>query len=189
MTPRLSVIASAIRRVISGVANSLDPYWDKVVALIHGDSNIDKDDPYYNHVALLIHGNGTNGSTVITDQKGKTVTANGNAQISTAQSKFGGASAYFDGTGDYLSVASSADFGFGTGDFTIECWVKTAGTNKSVWDNRITNEAGTGYIATTTGRIGFWNSAAAFEGTTNVADDTWHHLAWCRASGPRPEVA
>ena len=64
MTPRLSVIASAIRRVISGAADavsSLDPYWGKVVSLIHGDSNVDKDDPYWNHVALLIHGNGTNG--------------------------------------------------------------------------------------------------------------------------------
>ena len=28
----------------------------------------------------------------------------------------------FDGTGDYLTVGSSADFTMGTGDFTIECW-------------------------------------------------------------------
>jgi hypothetical protein len=34
----------------------------------------------------------------------------------------GTGSAYFDGTGDYLSYASSTDFGFGTGDFTIEYW-------------------------------------------------------------------
>ena len=29
----------------------------------------------------------------------------------------------FDGTGDYLTVPNSSDFSFGTGDFTIECWV------------------------------------------------------------------
>ena len=140
-------------------------------------------DPYWNQTVLALHFDGTNGSTTFTYVKWRTVTANGNAQISTAQSKFGGASAYFDGTGDYLSVASSADFGFGTGDFTIECWVNTAGTSRSVWDNRTTTEAGTGYIAATTGRIGFWNNVASFEGTSNVANNAWHHLAWCRASG------
>jgi hypothetical protein len=79
------------------------------------------DDPNYASVSLLLHMDGTNGSTVFTDLSPvpKVVTRFGDAQISTAQSKFGGSSAYFDGTGDYLTVASSADFGFGTGDFTI----------------------------------------------------------------------
>ena len=52
------------------------------------------------------------------------VTAYGNAQIDTAQSKFGGASGLFDGTGDYLSLADSDDWNFGTGDFTIDFWVR-----------------------------------------------------------------
>ena len=47
-------------------------------------------------------------------------TANGNAQIDTAQSKFGGASGLFDGSGDYLSTPANEDFNFGSGDFTIE---------------------------------------------------------------------
>ena len=34
-----------------------------------------------------------------------------------------GGSIYFDGTGDYLSVASSSVFDFGSSDFTMECWV------------------------------------------------------------------
>jgi hypothetical protein len=32
-------------------------------------------------------------------------------------------SVYLDGTGDYLTVPTSSQFSFGTGDFTIECWV------------------------------------------------------------------
>jgi hypothetical protein len=46
----------------------------------------------------------------------------GNAQISTTQSKFGGSSMFFDGTGDWLTMRGSVDFAFGTGDFTMECW-------------------------------------------------------------------
>jgi len=34
----------------------------------------------------------------------------------------------FDGTGDYLTVPSTTDFAFGTGDFTVEYWVKTTST-------------------------------------------------------------
>ncbi len=68
---------------------------------------------------------GTNGSTAFMDSgnNGKTVTAYGNAQVSTAQSKFGGASAYFDGNGDYLSTPDSDDFYLGNNDFTLEAWV------------------------------------------------------------------
>lgn len=82
-------------------------------------------DQYYNSCSLLCHFNGTNGSTAFTDNsKNKTTfTVNGNSQISTVQSKFGGASAYLDGTGDYLSSPSVSDFAFGTGNFTIECWI------------------------------------------------------------------
>ena len=81
-------------------------------------------DPYYGNVSLLLHGNGTNGSTTITDNSPypKTVTAVGNAQISTAQSKFGGASIAFDGTGDAATTANSSDFRL-NGDFTVELWV------------------------------------------------------------------
>jgi len=56
----------------------------------------------------------------------------GNAQLSTNIKKFGNASIYFDGTGDYLVTASSPNFGFGTGAFTIECWLYwIAGTGEN----------------------------------------------------------
>ena len=32
---------------------------------------------------------------------------------------------YFDGTGDYLTIPNGTAFQFATGDFTIECWIKT----------------------------------------------------------------
>jgi hypothetical protein len=81
-------------------------------------------------IVLALPMDGTNGGTSFGDQsatiKGsgsaKTVTVNGNTNTSTAQSKFYGSSGSFDGSGDYLSLADSADWAFGSGDFTIETW-------------------------------------------------------------------
>lgn len=75
---------------------------------------------------LMLHGNGTDASTTITDSSSSphTMTAVGDAQIDTAQSKFGGASILFDGTGDYVTTPDSDDFSFGTGDFTIDFWIR-----------------------------------------------------------------
>jgi hypothetical protein len=82
-------------------------------------------DAYYPQVAALLHFDGVNGSTVITDnsKNNLTVTSVNGAAISTAQSKFGGASCFFDGTNDYLSIPDNSAFDFAASDFTIECWL------------------------------------------------------------------
>jgi hypothetical protein len=88
-------------------------------------------DPYFSSVSLLLNMNGSNGSTTFTDSSsnGLTLTAFGNAAISTAQSRFGSASGAFDGNGDYLTApVSSGGFDFGSGDFTIEASVRTTTT-------------------------------------------------------------
>jgi len=75
------------------------------------------------YTKLLLHSDGTDTSTIFNDEIGKTVTANGNAQIDTAQSEFGGASGLFDGTGDYLKTTNTVtDFNFTSGNFTIDLW-------------------------------------------------------------------
>ena len=87
-------------------------------------------DPYYSAVSLLLPMDGTNGSTTFTDSgpNALAVTAVGNAQISTTQSKYGGASAYFGGSTDRITaVTTNSTF---TGDFTWECWFyPTSDTN------------------------------------------------------------
>lgn len=82
------------------------------------------------YTKLLLHMNGVDGSTTFTDSAtSKAVTAYGHAQVDTAYSKFGGASLLLDGTDDYLGVADSADFDFGTGDFTVDFWGYNLGGN------------------------------------------------------------
>lgn len=72
----------------------------------------------------LLHCNGTDGSTTITDESGRTWTAYGNAQIDTAQSKFGGASMLLDGVGDYIKTTDYSDFNVGKENFTIDFWMR-----------------------------------------------------------------
>jgi len=88
-------------------------------------------DPYIGNVSLLLHGDGANGSTTIVDSSPspKTVTAVGDAQISTAiADPFNNNTGVIalDGTGDYLTVPIDTSFIFGTQDFTVEGWVKIA---------------------------------------------------------------
>lgn len=81
------------------------------------------------YTKLMLHANGTDASTTFTDDSanGYTVTPSGNAQIDTAQSKFGGASALFDGSGDYLSIADNANWQLDAGNgspFSIDFWIR-----------------------------------------------------------------
>jgi hypothetical protein len=90
-------------------------------------ASVDQTDPFFSSVELLLHFDGANGSTTFTDSSSppKSITRSG-AVISTAQSKFGGSSGFFDGNNDYISAGVSTDFTF-PGDFTIECWLYVAG--------------------------------------------------------------
>ena len=80
-------------------------------------------DPDFDKVSLLLHMDGAYGSTTFNDSSpaAKAVAASGNAKVSAAKSKWGGASLALGGSGDYLSAPAHADFVFGVGDFTVSC--------------------------------------------------------------------
>ena len=157
------------------------------------DAVITAGDQYYNSCSLLLHCNGANGSTTFTDNSKNniTVTVNGNSQISTAQSKFGGASGLFDGSGDYLYVPVSSIQVLGN-TWTIECWYQaisrsnTYPTIISVSDN---SYAGTIVLfdrhgsASTKFSFAVANAGAIVNGTTNVSNGTWYHLALVSNNG------
>jgi len=140
---------------------------------------------------MLLHCDGTDASTTFTDDTGsrvpKTITAIGNAQISTAQSKFGGSSMLNDGTGDALRIESNADFGYGTGDFCIEFWIRPT-TNLSgtynVWDQRA-DGAGVEvkpsiYISGNT-LYYYTNNDNRISYGIQLQSGTWYHIAVSRS--------
>jgi len=86
-------------------------------------------------VVAMYHFDGLDGSTTITDSSGNshTGTCHNHAQLDTAVKKIGTASLMFDAAGDdYVSVATHADFQFGTGDFTIDYWIRLTTTDNGI---------------------------------------------------------
>jgi hypothetical protein len=124
------------------------------------------------------------------DSSGRhTLVPTGGVTISNTVSVFGGASAFFDGSGS-LAVSDSADWDF-PGDFTVDLWFRTsqasssrahllsfgngAGQNLDI-DLNDPDMGGTGLWV-------YWGSGGsnAIQSYASVSDDTWHHLAVVRA--------
>jgi hypothetical protein len=150
-------------------------------------------DPYFTNVSLLLKADGANDSTIFTDLSSNNIglTANGNAKISTSQSKFGGSSAYFDGTDDYITSVSSSAFNFGTGDFTYEWWFKSSATNAYCAMLTRPYDGAGGIFISLNGSSGdgrpeiYWKeytNALFFKSSLSAKNDNqWHHFAFTRA--------
>lgn len=136
------------------------------------------------HTKVLLHMDGPDASTVFADGSGKVWTPHGNAQVDTAQYKFGGASGYFDGAGDYLSTPNHADFDFGTGNWTVETWIRRNGNSPSDAGLLSASQvAGGGWLLIL--RPGNtiecqWNSGAKLQSPGAITDLTWTHVAAVR---------
>jgi hypothetical protein len=98
---------------------------------------------------LLLPMDGADGATAFPDisPTAHAFTAAGNAQVDTAQSKFGGASLLLDGTGDWITASDHADFALGSSGFRIDCWVRPAADGAV---ERIAGQGASGLAATDT---------------------------------------
>jgi hypothetical protein len=146
-------------------------------------------DPFRSQVSLLLHGNQSGGQFIDSSPTPKSITKVGDVApgspgggtpiYPSSNSAFGSAIA-FDGSGDYLTLPSSAAFEFGTNDFTIEFW----------WWRTATSLGGLVDIGLNHGGIGIYQSSTL---TVRVAgsdvidralflDNQWVHVALSRSS-------
>jgi len=91
---------------------------------------------------------------------------------------------YFDGTGDYLNVATSTQFGFGTGDFTVEFWAYPTVNARQDWID-ITNGTQRALVYYSGSAITFYSAppnSAAITGPAMTLN-TWQHIAVSKQSG------
>ena len=149
----------------------------------------------------LLHFNGANSGTVFTDSSShnRTITRRNDPTTNTGDKKYGTASAFFDGSDDSLSMPDSDDWIWGTGDWTMETWIKM-NTNTGTHGYDIFNQAKTN--STDIGGAWHWgispsagmkqkfnvyhrNSTTtaddfSFESSTAMATGTWYHMAVVR---------
>ena len=149
-------------------------------------------DPYWANVTFLgIYESGkADGNTSFDDASTNnlTIDVNGAAQWDTAQFPSGADASALHGplNTDFLSVAANAAFGFGTGDFTIECYARFDLLDQS----SAVFSVGTGTVlevySLTDGTLNLWGGSAGDSIAGSAGDilvDTWYHLAISRASG------
>ena len=116
----------------------------------------------------------------------------GNAQISTTQSQWGGSSIYLDGNGDRLIEAASPNLALGTGDFTIECWLRRSSASSlqatilqmssgaDSYSLLFGYTSGSDLVIYASSNGSSWDIASA-QTLGTVQNDTWVHYALTRA--------
>jgi len=110
------------------------------------------------------------------------ITINGDAKSISGASYFD-----FDGTNDYVAIASNSNFNLGTGDFAVEIWVylnditSNSGFVGIINRHNYSTNTGWGIWKDSGGKFGFWyNASTKINGTTNVSTNSWYHIVATR---------
>jgi hypothetical protein len=105
----------------------------------------------------------------------------GNAQVSTAVTKFGTGSMAFDGTGDWLTFIDTPNVQLGTGNFTIEGWVylSALGSVRGFF-SKGTSTTGISLGVNALNQLVFNYTASSLTATTALVISTWYHVAVVR---------
>ena len=120
------------------------------------------------------------------EQNGKTINALGTAQLNTAEKKYGSASLQLQGSGDAAKINTNADFGFGTGDFTIDFWGNLSALQSTALFDMRTSAAlqNSLYVyVTNNGPKVYVNGSEVISGSQGFNLNTWTHFALVRQSG------
>ena len=162
---------------------------DKILYLDTSDSaptnmdQFDKTDPTASTFTVEHTGSGGNDINVNNATYVAYLFAGGASTDSTARSV-----EFDESSTEYLSVPTSTDFDFGSGDFTIECWCKGKPTGDATFvnisnGNAASNSAWILYLYQ--GKLWFgitentgWDHSV--QGTTLIQDKQWHHIAATR---------
>ena len=131
-------------------------------------------------------------ASTTTDGAGiQTITANGTPSVKTLSPHPRMTSVYFDGNDDALRTNDNTTLSMGTGDFTIEAWIRPDNTStayRAIISDNLYGSSGSWciyqygtklYVASDNNAI----STLGGSGNTVLSATTWSHIAFTRASG------
>ena len=150
-------------------------------------------DPFFANVAVLLHMDGSDATFIDNSSAPQAITAGGGATQSTAQSKFGGKSAFFAASGDHLTLADSDALELSNKDFALEFWAQT--TNSTQYATLVSRSPGAygagawsllmNSSSPTSGDIALYasdlGSPILQSSGVNLRDGAWHHVAVSRS--------
>lgn len=147
-------------------------------------------DPWFGYNSLLVHFDGIGGGTTFTDSaQSQTIT---NVASTTTVTSFpapavGTASGLFNGSTQYLTLAASSEFNFGTGDFTIEGWIYPTGAGtRAIFTTALQDATETGlaiYIDATNFYVRCHQNTVGESFSVASWAAQWYHFAVVRQSG------
>ncbi len=95
-------------------------------------------------------------------------------------------SAYFDGTGDFLSITNNSAYTLGTNDFTIESWIyrTDTGVQRAIVDNSASQGNRILFYITTNNKLNLFDGTNTWLTSNNtISANQWVHVAVARSSG------
>ena len=135
---------------------------------------------------------GVNAGTTFTDSSfaPHTITVSGDTNTSSTQKKFGPTSAYFDNTGDFLTVPASSDWNVYGSDYTVDFWFYA--TSFADWDGLVACNSSDPYgwniqldaagrLLYMAGDGGTWEFNTYNTGQTALSLNTWYHVAMTKS--------
>jgi hypothetical protein len=125
---------------------------------------------------------GLDGDTTIVDVTGKAWVLSGGAVLTNSTAPFGTTSLQCtNGTALAEVAASSVDFAYGTGDFTVECFFNPS--NNNAYQSFIQPNNGQDiHLVKDHTNLNCYNNGLT-NGIIGASNNVWHHGAFTRASG------
>jgi hypothetical protein len=149
-------------------------------------------DPSWGSVSTYVNFDETTGTTLFTDEVGRSYSAQGNAVVSSTAARFGSGGASFDGSADAFTTGDAASLQLAGGNFTMEAWVRLSGAFGGTGRFILSKHGGSGYsgwhwFVDHPGNIIFteWTSSTLVlsfaTGALSWAQNTWYHVAISRS--------
>ncbi|MFZ2038579.1 MAG: LamG-like jellyroll fold domain-containing protein [Minisyncoccia bacterium] len=136
---------------------------------------------------LMLHADGTDNGTTFTDSSASANVMTPTGAVTKIGTKeFGTASAYFDGS-SYISTPDSANWNFGSGDFSIDLWANYTSTGNKTFLSQKNDSSNLWQFYTQGSILVFYSVGGSalvdIEATFTPTTGVWYHIAVVRSGG------